>query len=62
MGVLADELEAFEGRVTAERVAGGLPLSWLYYGFLLWQLLPIAAAGIGSAWIFRHTRIVVVPG
>ena len=62
MGVLADELEAFEGRVTAERVAGGLPLSWLYYGFLLWQLVPIAAAGIGSAWIFRHTRIVVVPG
>jgi hypothetical protein len=47
--------------VAAERVAGGLPLSWLYYGFLLWQLLPIAAAGVASAWIFRHTRVVVVP-
>jgi len=61
MRVLADELEAFEGRMATERIAGGLPLSWLYYGFLLWQLLPIAAAGIGSAWIFRHTRVVVVP-
>ncbi len=58
---LADEMEAFEGRVAAERVTGGLPLSWLYYGFLLWQLLPIAAAGVASAWIFRHTRVVVVP-
>lgn len=61
MRVLADEMEAFEGRVAAERVTGGLPLSWLYYGFLLWQLLPIAAAGVASAWIFRHTRVVVVP-
>jgi hypothetical protein len=61
MRVLADEMEAFEGRVAAEPVAGGLPLSWLYYGFLLWQLLPIAAAGVASAWIFRHTRVVVVP-
>ena len=62
MRLLADQMEAFESRVAAERVTGGLPLSWLYYGFLLWQLLPITAAGVASAWIFRRTRVVVVPG
>jgi hypothetical protein len=61
MEALADELEELEGRIAAEQVEGGLPLSWLYYGFLLWQLLPIAAAAVGSAWIFRHTRVVLVP-
>jgi hypothetical protein len=60
MRILADELEAFEGRVAAERLAGGLPLSWLYYGFLLWQLLPISAAGVASASIFRRARVVAV--
>jgi hypothetical protein len=62
MGILASELEELEGRIAAERGTGGLPLSWLYYGFLVWQLLPIAAAAIGSAWLFRHTRVVVVAG
>ena len=59
MRTLADRLEALQERIGAERLAGGLPLSWLFYGFLLWQLLPIGAAGVGSAWIFRHTRVVV---
>jgi hypothetical protein len=59
MGDLADELETLSGRVVDEELAGGVPLAWLYYGFLLWQLLPILAAAVGAAWIFRHTRVVV---
>jgi hypothetical protein len=59
---LADELEAFSGRIVDEELAGGIPLSWLYYGFLLWQLLPILAAVAGAAWLFRHTRVVLTAG
>ena len=61
MRTLADRLDQLEGRIGSERLAGGLPLSWLFYGFMLWQLLPIAAAGVGSAWLFRHTRVALVP-
>ncbi len=60
MRALASQLESLEGRIGAEQLAGGLPLSLLFYGFLFWQLLPIAAAGVGSAWLFRHTRVEVV--
>jgi hypothetical protein len=60
MGELADELERFEGRLGEERLTGGIPLSWLYYGFLLWQVLPILAAAVGATWLFRHTRVVVI--
>lgn len=60
MRALADRLTALEGRIGAEQLAGGLPISLLFYGFLLWQLLPIAAAAVGSAWLFRHTRVAVV--
>lgn len=56
MAVLADELAELEGRIGSERAAGPLPLSWLFYGFLLWQLLPIAAAAVGAAWLFRNSR------
>jgi len=60
MRTLADRLETLQGGIGAEQVAGGLPLSLLFYGFLLWQLLPIAAAGVGSGWLFRHTRVSLV--
>lgn len=59
MSELADELETLSDRVVDEELAGGIPLSWLYYGFLLWQLLPILAAATGAAWLFRHTRVVL---
>jgi hypothetical protein len=62
MRELADSLVGLGGRAGAERSTGMIPLTWLYYGFLLWQLLPILAAAIGSAWLFRHPReVVVVP-
>lgn len=57
---LAVQLEELDGRIAAERSPGGLPLSWLYFGFLLWQLLPISAAAVASAWLFRRTRVVPV--
>lgn len=56
---LAVQLEELDGRIAAERTSGGLPLSWLYFGFLLWQLLPISGAAVASAWLFRHTRVVL---
>lgn len=59
---LADELETFSGRIVDEELAGGIPLSWLYYGFLLWQLLPILAAVAAATWLFRHTRVVLTAG
>lgn len=60
MRELADSLVGLEGRIGEERTTGIIPLTWLYYGFLLWQLLPILAAAVGSAWLFRHTREVIV--
>jgi hypothetical protein len=58
MRALATELESLEGRIANERAGGGLPISWLFYGFLLWQLLPIGAAAIGGAWLLHHARMV----
>lgn len=60
MTVLAGELEELDGRIAGEQASGGLPISWLYYGFLFWQLLPIGGAAVASAWLFRHTRVVPV--
>jgi predicted trehalose synthase len=60
MRALASQLASLEGRIGTEQLAGGLPLSLLFYGFLFWQLLPITAAGVGSTWLFRHTRVTVV--
>lgn len=57
MRALAEELDRLEGRIGSERMSGGVPLGVLFYGFLLWQLLPIAAAGVGAAWLFRHSRL-----
>lgn len=59
MRALADRMADLEDRIDDEQAARGLPLGWLFYGFLLWQLLPIAAAAIGGAWLLRHTRVVV---
>jgi hypothetical protein len=58
MRALATELESLEGRIADERAGGGLSISWLFYGFLLWQLLPISAAGVGGAWLLRQPRVV----
>jgi hypothetical protein len=60
MRELADNLVSLEGRIGEERTTGIFPLTWLYYGFLLWQLLPILAAAVGWAWLFRHTREVIL--
>ncbi len=60
MRELADRLVALGGRIGEERATGVIPLTWLYYGFLLWQLLPILAAAVASRWLFRHTREAMV--
>jgi hypothetical protein len=61
MRTLAERLETLEERLASGRTGGGIPLSWLFYGFLLWQVLPILAAGIGAAWLFRYTRPLITP-
>lgn len=53
---LAQELERLEGRIGAEQHGRGVPLAFLYYGFLAWQLLPIVAAAIGGGWLLRWSR------
>ncbi len=55
MRELADSMVALGGRIRAERTGGDIPLTWLYYGFLVWQVLPITAAAVGAAWLFRLT-------
>jgi hypothetical protein len=57
MRELADSMDELGGRVREERTSGDIPLTWLYYGFLVWQVLPITAAAIGAAWLFRHGRV-----
>ncbi|HEX2289336.1 MAG TPA: hypothetical protein VHH53_03880, partial [Pseudonocardiaceae bacterium] len=57
MRELAGSMEELGGRIGEERTSGDIPLTWLYYGFLVWQVLPIMAAAIGSAWLFRHMGV-----
>ena len=57
---LADSLVGLEGRIGEQRTAGVIPLTWLYYGFLAWQVLPILAAAAGSRWLFSHAHAVVI--
>jgi hypothetical protein len=45
---LATELNNLRGGVRTEQEGAAPPLSWLFYGFLAWQLLPIVAAGIAG--------------
>lgn len=58
---LADEMAGFQDRIASERGSTALPLSWLFYGFLAWQLLPILAAAVAGRWLLSRTRVVVVP-
>lgn len=55
---LADQLRELRdavGREQSERRAGP-PLSWLLYGFVAWQLLAVAAAGVGGWLLLRRRR------
>ncbi|HEX6656375.1 MAG TPA: hypothetical protein VF153_09200 [Candidatus Limnocylindria bacterium] len=53
---LAQDLGALRGGIRQEQSGTGLPLSWLFYGFLAWQLLPIAGAAVGGRWLLARTR------
>lgn len=53
---LANQLGSLRGGVAAERSGTGPPLSWLFYGFLAWQLLPIGAAAIGGRMLLGRSR------
>ena len=50
LGRLADDLSALRGGIAREQAGASPPLSWLFYGFLVWQLLPITAAAI-AGWL-----------
>jgi hypothetical protein len=52
---LADELNALRGAVAAEHSGARPPLSWLFYGFVAWQMLPIGAAAIGGLVALRRS-------
>jgi hypothetical protein len=52
--LLADRLAELRGGVAAEQAGRGLPLSWLFYGFLAWQLLPIGAAAVVGPMLLRR--------
>jgi hypothetical protein len=54
--LLSDEMQELQVRVEAEQATDSPGLSWLFFGFLAWQLLPITAAGIGGGWILRRAR------
>jgi hypothetical protein len=45
---LAQELDELRGGIGQERAGASPPLSWLFYGFLAWQLLPIAASAVAG--------------
>jgi hypothetical protein len=53
---LAGELNLLRGRVASEQSGSRPPLSWLFYGFLAWQTLPIAAAAVGGLMALRRVR------
>jgi hypothetical protein len=53
---LARELGDLRGGIGLERAGASPPLSWLFYGFLAWQLLPIGAAALCGRWLLAHTR------
>jgi hypothetical protein len=54
--LLADQLADLRSGMAAERAGARPPLSWLFYGFLAWQLLPIGAAAVGSRILLRQPR------
>jgi hypothetical protein len=54
---LAEQLDALRGGIGREQAGAGPPLSWLFYGFLLWQLLPITAAAVGGRLLLARARL-----
>jgi uncharacterized coiled-coil protein SlyX len=54
---LADQLRELRDAVGREQSQHrtGPPLSWLLYGFVAWQLLAVAAAGVGG-WLLLRRR------
>lgn len=53
---LANELNLLRGRVASEQSGSRPPLSWVFYGFVAWQTLPIAAATVGGLVALRRSR------
>jgi hypothetical protein len=51
--LFADQLGDLRGGVAGEMAGASPPLSWLFYGFLAWQLLPIGAAAVGGRILLR---------
>lgn len=51
---LANELQLLRGRVAIEQGGARPPLSWLFYGFVAWQTLPIGAAAVGGLVALRR--------
>jgi hypothetical protein len=51
--LFADQLGDLRGGVADEMAGASPPLSWLFYGFLAWQLLPIGAAAVGGRMLLR---------
>jgi len=53
---MADQLRELRDAVGREQSQRGTapPLSWLLYGFVAWQLLAVAAAGVGGWLLLRR--------
>jgi hypothetical protein len=52
---LATELANLRGGIGQEEAGASPPLSWLFYGFLAWQVLPILAAALAGRWLLART-------
>ena len=54
---LATQMDALRGGIGQEQAGASPPLSWVYYGFLVWQLLPIVAAAIAGRALLLGGRL-----
>jgi hypothetical protein len=54
---LAQELGALRGGIGQEQAGASPPLSWLFYGFLAWQVLPMVAAALAGRWLLARTGV-----
>ena len=54
---LAQELAHLRGGIGQEQARASPPLSWLFYGFLAWQLLPIMAAAMAGRWLLARAPL-----
>lgn len=52
---LAQELGALRGGIGQEQASASPPLSWLFYGFLAWQVLPMVAAAMAGRSLLART-------